>query len=74
MPWWPPGISRVTLHVILAHTVTEGQRHAGHADILCELVDGSCGHGPTRSLLPADDGEWWRARFERLERAARSSE
>jgi Protein of unknown function (DUF664) len=74
MPWWPPEISRVTLHASLAHAVAEAQRHAGHADILCEVVDGSSGHGGTRSLLPADDGEWWRARFERLERAARSSE
>jgi hypothetical protein len=68
------GDQPVTLNAILVHTVAEAQRHAGHADMLRELVDGSSGHGPTRSLLPADDGEWWRARFERLERAARSSE
>jgi hypothetical protein len=73
VPWWPPEISRVTLHAILAHTVAEAQRHAGHADILRELVDGSSGHGPTGSLLPTADDAWWRARFERLERAARSS-
>jgi len=70
VPWWPPEISRVTLHGILAHTVAEAQRHAGHADILRELVDGSTGHGPVGSLLPSDDAEWWRARFDRLERAA----
>jgi len=72
VPWWPPEISRVTLHGILAHTVAEAQRHAGHADILRELVDGSTGHGPAGSLLPSDDAEWWRARFDRLERAAAS--
>jgi Protein of unknown function (DUF664) len=70
VPWWPPEISRVTLHGILAHTVAEAQRHAGHADILRELVDGSTGHGPAGSLLPSDDAGWWRARFDRLERAA----
>ena len=26
VPWWPPEISRVTLHAILAHTVAEAQR------------------------------------------------
>ena len=57
VPWWPPEISRVTLHGILAHTVAEAQRHAGHADILRELVDGSTGHGPAGSLLPSDDAE-----------------
>jgi len=39
VPWWPPEISRVTLHGILAHTVAEAQRHAGHADILREAAE-----------------------------------
>ena len=64
------GNRRVTLHGILAHTVAEAQRHAGHADILRELVDGASGHGPAGTLLPTDDATWWRDRFDRLERAA----
>ena len=39
VPWWPPEISRVTLHGVLAHTVAEAQRHAGHADILREAAE-----------------------------------
>ena len=46
VPWWPPGQSRVTLHGILVHTVAEAHRHAGHADILRELIDGASGLGP----------------------------
>ena len=64
---------QVTLHAILAHTVAEAQRHAGHADILRELVDGSSGHGPTGPLLPGRRRRVVARRFERLERAARSS-
>lgn len=37
--WW--GDAPVTLHHILVHADT--QRHAGHADILRELIDGSVG-------------------------------
>jgi hypothetical protein len=73
VPWWPPEHSRVTLHGILTHTVAEAHRHAGHADILRELIDGRSGLGPTGSMLPTDDPGWWRDRFERLERAAREA-
>jgi hypothetical protein len=34
---------RVTLRWVLAHLVEELARHAGHADILRELTDGSTG-------------------------------
>ena len=74
VPWWPPEHRRVTLHGILAHTVAEAQRHAGHADILRELIDGASGHGPSGTLLPTDDAKWWSDRFDRLERAARAAD
>jgi uncharacterized protein DUF664 len=73
VPWWPPGQSRVTLHGILVHTVAEAHRHAGHADILRELIDGASGLGPSGSMLPTYDAAWWRERFDRLERAAREA-
>src|SRR5919112_1915556 len=43
VPWWPPEDSEVTLQHILLHTVAETHRHAGHADIVRELIDGSAG-------------------------------
>jgi len=39
--WW--GDAPVTLHHILVHVTADTQRHAGHADIVRELIDGSVG-------------------------------
>ena len=39
--WW--GDASVTLHRILVHVTADTQRHAGHADIVRELIDGSVG-------------------------------
>ena len=39
--WW--GDAPVTLHHVLVHVTADTQRHAGHADILRELIDGSVG-------------------------------
>jgi hypothetical protein len=41
VPWW--GDSKVTLLQVLVHVTSETQRHAGHADIVRELIDGSVG-------------------------------
>lgn len=41
VPWWGP--EPVALHRVLVHVTAETQRHAGHADVLRELVDGSAG-------------------------------
>jgi hypothetical protein len=38
VPWW--GVGTVTLHRVLVHVTAETQRHAGHADIVRELIDG----------------------------------
>jgi hypothetical protein len=39
--WW--GDTTVALHQVLVHVTSETQRHAGHADIVRELIDGSAG-------------------------------
>lgn len=39
--WW--GNDPVTLHRVLVHVIADTQRHAGHADIIRELIDGSVG-------------------------------
>jgi len=43
VPWWPPERRGVTLGQIMVHMIAETARHAGHADILRELIDGSTG-------------------------------
>ena len=71
MPWWPPERSRVTLHTILVHVVAETDPHAGHADIVRELVDRQAGLRREVSNLP-DDYDLGRHR-DRVEADARDA-
>ena len=71
VPWWPPERREVTLGRILVHLATETHRHAGHADVVRELVDGRVGLRPGNSNLPSDDEQWWAAYRARLEELAR---
>jgi len=68
VPWW--GDQPVTLHQVLVHVIAETFRHAGHADLVRELVDGSIGYAENDSNVPEHDGEWWRAYRDRVEREA----
>lgn len=43
VPWWPR--PDVMLFNVLVHRVAETARHAGHADILREQLDGATGEG-----------------------------
>ena len=43
VPWWPR--PDVMLFNVLVHVTTETARHAGHADILRERLDGATGEG-----------------------------
>lgn len=70
MPWWPEDRRNVTLHRLLVHVVAETNRHAGHADVVRELVDGSVGLRDGVSNLPDRDAAWWEGYRERVERAA----
>jgi hypothetical protein len=48
------GGAEVTLHEILVHQIVDLQRHAGHADIVREQIDGSTGLLRQASNLPGD--------------------
>jgi hypothetical protein len=69
VPWWPR--PAVTLFGVLVHMLTETNRHAGHADILREQLDGAVGAG-TESAAPQDDAVFWEDRHATIERAARN--
>ena len=71
VPWWPAGKDEVTLHRILVHVATELHRHAGHADIVRELLDGAVGLRDGNENLPRVDEDWWAGHRERVEQAAR---
>ena len=73
VPWWPVERRTVTLHQILVHLGTETARHAGHADILRELVDGGAGTGPGDTNLTGRTEEEWAAHRAQIEAAARAA-
>jgi hypothetical protein len=70
VPWWPAQSAAVTLHQILVHMTAELNRHAGHADILREQLDGSAGRAAANSNLPERDAAWWQEYRARVQDAA----
>jgi hypothetical protein len=73
VPWWPDDRNPVTLHRILVHMTAETHRHAGHADIVRELIDGAAGVLPGRTNLAPGDDAWWETYRAHLEDIARSA-
>ena len=73
VPWWPDEHSEVTLHRILVHVIAETDRHAGHADIVRELIDGAAGLRDGNDNMPPGDQAWWQDYRSRVERAAREA-
>jgi len=70
VPWWRPESRTVTLHRLLVHVATETHRHAGHADLVRELIDGQAGLRTAASNLPDQDPTWWAAYRDRLQSVA----
>jgi hypothetical protein len=71
--WWPEEHSEVTLHHILVHMIAETHRHAGHVDVVRELIDGNIGYSQRDDNLPPADEAWWQDYRERLEQVAREA-
>lgn len=70
---WPENRRSVTLHDILTHMLAETARHAGHADIVRELIDGNAGLHTDRSGLPDATVEHWQQLRSRIEDEARQA-
>ncbi|HEV3471874.1 MAG TPA: DinB family protein [Actinomycetota bacterium] len=68
--WWPEDRAEVTLHQILVHMIAETHRHAGHADIVRELIDGTVGMREGNDNMPQVDEAWWTTYRARLESVA----
>jgi uncharacterized damage-inducible protein DinB len=73
VPWWPEERREVTLHRILVHMIAETHRHAGHADIVRELIDGVVGLRTVNDNMAPGDVTWWESYRSRLERVARGA-
>ncbi|MEU2712045.1 DinB family protein [Streptomyces sp. NPDC007205] len=70
----PGAPGEMTLHRILTHMIAETQRHAGHADIVRELIDGTVGQRPDGlNVAPHDPGHAGRVERAAKEAAARWS-
>lgn len=73
VPHWPEDRSEVTLHRILVHMIAETHRHAGHADIVRELIDGAAGLRKEADNMAPGDREWWQNYRNRLAREAQAA-
>ena len=67
VPWWGDR-DEVTLHRVLVHVHADLARHAGHADVLREVLDGLVGMHADRDNIPEVD---WPAYVARVEEVAR---
>ena len=72
VPWWGEH-GTVTLHRLLVHMIAETNRHAGHADIVRELIDGAAGLRADNSNLAPGDQAWWSSYRAKLERVAQEA-
>ncbi len=62
--WWRPEKQQVTLHQLLVHMIAETHRHAGHMDIVRELIDERVGWKAQSRILPDIDWITYRARVQ----------
>jgi uncharacterized damage-inducible protein DinB len=66
VPHWSADRRDTTLGFLLIHLIAETAQHAGHADIVREMIDGVAGADQDDSM----DEEFWRAYVERIQAAA----
>ncbi|HTJ69279.1 MAG TPA: DinB family protein [Actinospica sp.] len=71
VPWWPR--PDVKLFNVMVHMLNETTRHAGHADILREQLDGTVGVNPKRADAFDTEDEVVRGRLARLEDVAQAA-
>jgi hypothetical protein len=71
VPWWPR--PNVKLFNVIIHVLTQTNRHAGHADILREQIDGAVGSYPNTDAPHHVDSAFWAAHRAKIEEAALST-
>lgn len=57
-PWFPKDVTAWSLRFVLLHLVEELARHAGHADVVREHVDGATWYGLMAAREQVDLGPW----------------
>ena len=58
----------------MVHILGETNRHAGHADILREQLDGAVGTDPQSAAAQGYDAAYWENRRAKIEQAARAAD
>ncbi len=71
VPWWG---QYVKLFNIMVHMLSDTTRHAGHADILREQLDGATGTDAESADQNGHDSAFWAARRATVEQAARAAD
>ena len=66
MPWWPQQRRDTTSGALLIRVLAETAQHAGHADIIRELIDGRAGQDHD----DIGDSHWWASHLARVQQAA----
>jgi Protein of unknown function (DUF664) len=64
--WWPAAKRHTTFGHLVVRVVAETAQHAGHADVLRELLDGQAG----RDHDSQGDTEWWASYVAGIQSAA----
>jgi hypothetical protein len=59
---------------VLVHVLTETNRHAGHADILREQLDGATGTEEGSTVLHHLDAAFWENHRAKIEQAAKEAD
>jgi len=67
VPWWD---EVVPLFNVMVHRLSDSTRHAGHADIVREALDGAVGGDADSAPFHGRDREFWSARREQIEQIA----
>jgi hypothetical protein len=71
VPWWQ---EEVPLLNVMAARLVDSARHAGHADILREQLDGSVGLDARSPALHGRERSYWDTRHAEIEAAARAAD
>jgi uncharacterized damage-inducible protein DinB len=71
VPWWR---EEVKLFNIMVHVLSDATRHAGHADILREQLDGAVGVNAQGEAWHGHESAFWEARCAQIEQAARAAD
>jgi hypothetical protein len=72
VPWWPR--PNVKLFNVLVHMLTETHRHAGHADILREQVDGLVGFDEEGLSSAPTSADFWETHRATIEQSAKEAD